>query len=200
MKPQIDEIERIKIFYLILEDRRYFCHNGFDIISVTRAILKSFFGYRICAISTIEQQLVRTKNNHKERTFSRKLREISHAIEHANRFSKEQNLCEYLDTAYFGWNIKGINQLTEKINARNFGCPEKLTASWYASMLLYPMPRHPNKFWTEKVYHRAKYGFEMRDRIRHTVSFGPWSIGFSGSRPIIVSTELRRRILSLDKS
>jgi membrane peptidoglycan carboxypeptidase len=58
---------------LVSEDRRFFRHNGIDVISVVREALKCLTFRRHGGASTIDMQFVRTATGYYERTLRRKV-------------------------------------------------------------------------------------------------------------------------------
>jgi membrane carboxypeptidase/penicillin-binding protein PbpC len=53
---------------LLLEDKRFLLHSGFDIYCIPRAVKRLILQGRIGGVSTIEQQFVRTVLDARERT------------------------------------------------------------------------------------------------------------------------------------
>lgn len=82
-------IERMTI---LLEDRRFFSHSGFDTWCIPRIIRRLISLKPVRGISTIEQQLVRTILSRRERTIRRKAREILLAWILTHRKSKREIL------------------------------------------------------------------------------------------------------------
>src|SRR6267378_715365 len=65
---------------LVAEDHRFYVHGGVDPLAILRAIWHSFYHRRLIGGSTIEQQLVRTLTERKERNLKRKIRELALAF------------------------------------------------------------------------------------------------------------------------
>jgi membrane peptidoglycan carboxypeptidase len=95
---------------LILEDHRFLRHRGFDWISIAREITRAVTLRRFGGASTIDIQLFRTMSGRYERTLRRKLREIVGAYALQRKFSKLEILRCYLDCAYFGTKITGVEE------------------------------------------------------------------------------------------
>ncbi|SFN61017.1 Transglycosylase [Cohaesibacter marisflavi] len=170
---------------LLLEDRRYFLHLGFELRSLPRG-LKRYITYgKFGGTSTIEQLLVRTCTGRRERTVSRKIREIIFAAIINLHRSKEEILLAYINSAYFGPNMHGI------IKASKFlfdTAPSNLTpeqSAFIASLLPYPLPpniyysvsdrdvfsspeeilqlfQSSNPWWTSRVHKRMDYLASLR--------------------------------------
>lgn len=96
------------------EDAQFYHHRGFDVTGVFRALLKNIRDRSISqGGSTITQQLVKSSLLTKERTFSRKFREIILSLEIERRFSKDQILWMYLNQIPFGSSIYGIESAAQ---------------------------------------------------------------------------------------
>jgi membrane peptidoglycan carboxypeptidase len=103
------------------EDHRFRYHIGFDIFAIFRAIIKNIFLKKKEGASTIEQQLVRVVTNCYEMTYSRKIQEIILSISIYSFIPKRMIPSLYLQVAYFGKNIFGIENYFKfySINPQN---------------------------------------------------------------------------------
>jgi penicillin-binding protein 1A len=92
------------------EDRRFFSHFGIDPRGIFRATYANLRAGRfVQGGSTVTQQLARMSVlRRSDRTIKRKLIEMSVAVLIELHFAKEQILEAYLNAAYFGHNIHGI--------------------------------------------------------------------------------------------
>jgi 1A family penicillin-binding protein len=94
---------------LAVEDRRFFSHHGIDPIRIAAAAWRNLRAGEIReGGSTITQQLARTTQLSRVRTYERKIREILLAARLEERFTKHQILEEYLNTVYFGEGYYGV--------------------------------------------------------------------------------------------
>ena len=59
-----------------IEDRKFFIHDGYDVLGMIRAVHVFIFRSKLEGASTIEQQLVRVLTDRRELTLYRKFREI----------------------------------------------------------------------------------------------------------------------------
>ena len=85
------------------EDRRFFEHNGVDLISIARAVIKDIQTMRLAeGGSTITQQLAKNTYFTQRKEFTRKIAEIFMAVEYEKACSKEDILELYVNTIYFG--------------------------------------------------------------------------------------------------
>lgn len=128
-------------FILKLEDKSYFTHRGLDIKFLPRLIKRFIRTRKIGGISTIEQQLVRQVTNRRKRTVSRKFREIILAILINFHFSKRQILSSYLNTAYFGHGIWGLDAASSILFQKYPYNLSKEEAAFIASLLPNPIPK-----------------------------------------------------------
>jgi penicillin-binding protein 1A len=94
---------------LAVEDRRFFSHQGLDLIRIAAAAVRNVQAGRIVqGASTITQQLVRNLYLGPQRTWRRKIREALIATDIEARLSKRQILELYLNTVYFGDGLYGV--------------------------------------------------------------------------------------------
>ncbi len=86
-----------------VEDRRFFEHNGIDLISITRAVIKDIKERELVeGGSTITQQLAKNTYFTQKKEFTRKIAEIFMAFEYEKVCSKEEIFELYINTMYFG--------------------------------------------------------------------------------------------------
>jgi membrane peptidoglycan carboxypeptidase len=91
------------------EDKRFYKHNGFDLIGICRAALKNTKSKSFKeGASTISQQLVKNTHLTLDKTISRKLKEFKLTQQLEKKYSKQEILEIYLNTIYFGHNCYGI--------------------------------------------------------------------------------------------
>ncbi len=105
-----EEISPVFIKTLVEEeDRRFFSHSGFDIISFTRAILANISTGRLSqGGSTLTQQLAKNMYFSFEKNFERKVAELLVAWQLEKMYTKEEILSLYCALAYFGQNCYGV--------------------------------------------------------------------------------------------
>ena len=101
--------EHLRNAFVAVEDKRFFEHNGIDIIRIGGAILKDIrAGSAVEGASTITQQLARNVFLSHEKTFWRKTREAIIAVNLERKFSKDEILEMYLNKIYLGPGIFGV--------------------------------------------------------------------------------------------
>ncbi len=104
---------------LSIEDDRFYTHGGVDLIGTTRAIGNNLLGGRRQGASTITQQwiknlLLAAADTPERRaaaddvSIDRKLFEARAAVVAESRFSKDEILTRYVNTAYFGNKAYGL--------------------------------------------------------------------------------------------
>lgn len=100
----------VKLASIAAEDQRFFSHKGIDTRGILRALLANLKSGRLRGQggSTITQQLVRGVFLSRERTFSRKIREMLYAIQVERKYDKERILELYLNQIFFGNNSYGV--------------------------------------------------------------------------------------------
>jgi penicillin-binding protein 2A len=94
---------------IAIEDKNFYEHKGFDIQGILRAAYRNFsHGETVEGASTITQQLVKGVYLSSDRTYERKVRELSLAADLEKRYTKEQILALYLNHVFFGAESTGI--------------------------------------------------------------------------------------------
>jgi hypothetical protein len=136
--PDNTEIER---FTLALEDRRFFFHAGIDWRFVPRVIRQLITRKKVGGVSTIEQQLVRTILERRDRTIRRRFREMLLAWILSFRMAKRDILRTYLSTAYFGYRLRGCDDTAKLLYSLTSYELDAVQAAFVASLLVYPLPR-----------------------------------------------------------
>src|SRR5688572_2669807 len=92
-----------------VEDQRFYHHGGFDVIRVVGAGVNNFREGRIeQGGSTITQQLARMTFLTPDKAYRRKLQEVVLATRLEETFSKAEILELYLNKAYFGDGLYGV--------------------------------------------------------------------------------------------
>ena len=138
---------------LLTEDRRFYQEHGFSVRGLGRAALllvkNKLLGrdYISGGGSTLTQQLVKNAFLSQEQTFSRKAKEIFIAIEVENQYSKKQILTMYLNNAYFGNGVWGVQDAAKRYfneDASELTVPQAATlAGMLTSPGIYDPVKHP---------------------------------------------------------
>ncbi|GAK30498.1 penicillin-binding protein 2a [Weissella oryzae SG25] len=104
---------------LATEDRNFYHEPGFSVKGMTRGLLTTIW-YRIRGVnaaaggSTITQQLVKNAFLTQNQSITRKVRELFLAIQVEKVYSKNDILTMYLNSAYFGEDVWGIQDAAQK--------------------------------------------------------------------------------------
>lgn len=106
-KPHYTVYDDIPIVYfnavVATEDRRFYKHNGFDIIGTTRALLRDIKEKELLeGGSTISQQLAKNMYFLKDDTLQRKIAEVFMALKIEREYEKEEILEFYVNGIYYG--------------------------------------------------------------------------------------------------
>lgn len=129
---------------LSTEDRGFYHEHGFSFRGLGRAgflLLKNKLLHRDYISgggSTLTQQLVKNAFLTQQQTFSRKAKEIFIAIEVENKYSKKEILTMYLNNAYFGHEVWGVQDAAKRYFNRNASELTVPQAATLAGMLTSP--------------------------------------------------------------
>ena len=142
--------------FVAIEDRRFYQHNGVDVVGIAGAIKDDILGNRRGA-STITQQLVGNMHpsivNRADMSLARKLREQSAALEMERHYTKEQILEAYLNQISFGHGWFGIEEA-----ARHYFGKSASKLSLAEAATLAAMPKSP------VLYDPVRYASRARER------------------------------------
>ncbi|MGI9028344.1 MAG: transglycosylase domain-containing protein [Candidatus Saccharimonadales bacterium] len=96
--------QTLKDATVAIEDKDFFEHGGFDVRGIARAGVSNTIGQGgTQGGSTITQQLVKlTQNWTKDRTYTRKVKELILSVELERSYTKQEILAGYLNTAPYG--------------------------------------------------------------------------------------------------
>lgn len=98
------------------EDRRFYEHNGFDTLGIGRAFVRLLINRNTSGGggSTLTQQLAKNAFLSQDQTLQRKLKELFLAMEIEKVYDKDQILEMYLNHAYFGNGVWGVEDASQK--------------------------------------------------------------------------------------
>lgn len=149
------DLKLITNILITAEDRRFLYHYGIDLIGIARAITIYFKKRQVQGASTITQQLVRVLTNDFRISFKRKFKEICIACVIDKKIKKDDQVIVYLQIAYFGWRMNGINQALHRLNLKS---PISiLAAAGLIARLKYPEARIPSPEYYKKLNKRVAY-------------------------------------------
>ncbi|TSO26626.1 PBP1A family penicillin-binding protein [Lactobacillus sp. LL6] len=135
----------IKNAVVATEDRTFWKNPGFSIKGMARAgvNLMLHHGEITGGGSTLTQQLAKNSLLTQQQTFSRKLEELFFAIEINNVYSKKDILTMYLNNAYFGNGVWGVQDASRKYFGKNASDVSLSEAATLAGMLRNPSFYNP---------------------------------------------------------
>ncbi len=126
---------------LAAEDKDFYSHRGFDLRGIARALYTDITkGTLAQGGSTITQQLIKNTLLTREKSFTRKLKELILAYRIEQKFTKDQILKLYLNEIPYGANAYGIQAAAEIY----FGIPA-LQLSLAQAALLASLPKAPSR-------------------------------------------------------
>lgn len=126
------------------EDKRFYDHNGFDLIGIGRAAVGYLTsGGIVGGGSTITQQLAKNAYLSADQTMIRKLRELFLAIEIEKHYTKDQILEMYLNNVYLGNGVWGVEDASQKYFGKSAADLNIQEAATIAGMLKAPSSYNP---------------------------------------------------------
>lgn len=142
----------LKQAFVAAEDADFYRHRGVSWMGILRALVKNVEAGRIVqGGSTITQQLVRSLILDRERTLSRKIKEIILARRIEQHLSKDEILYLYLNQIYLGHGNYGIGAASDYYFGKS---PDELTLAEMA--LLAGLPKAPELYSPYKNFELAK--------------------------------------------
>jgi 1A family penicillin-binding protein len=127
---------------ILMEDRSFYEHQGFDLIGIIRAILANILrGGKAQGGSTITQQFVKNAILTTEKSYERKIKELILSYQIERKFSKDEILKLYFNEIPYGSTAYGIESAAQMY----FGKQAKnLTTA--ESALLAALPQAPTYY------------------------------------------------------
>lgn len=140
------------------EDRHFYYHPGISLPGIIRAAyLDLRYKKIIYGGSTITQQLVKNSFFSPAKNFTRKYHEALLAIKLERYFSKPEILEMYLNSAYFGRNVFGVEAAAQTYFGRSAADLNLAQAAALASFLPAPSIYNPDaqesSLWQNRQYH-----------------------------------------------
>jgi 1A family penicillin-binding protein len=126
---------------IAIEDKNFYKHQGISQTGILRALVNIILKRRLEGGSTITQQLIKNVLLTRERTLSRKIKEIILAIEVERRYKKDEILEMYLNEAPYGGSFWGVTSASMGY----FGKPPK-DLNLVESAILAALPQSPTYY------------------------------------------------------
>ena len=147
----------LQLAFVSAEDQRFYRHNGWDPIGLTRAALsapgKKLKGQRIGGTSTLTQQVAKNFLVGDDYSIKRKVREIAIARRMEKAFTKDEIIELYLNEIYFGRGAYGVAAASLK----HFGKPmQDLTLAEMTYLAAVPKGPSNYRLDDERGFKRAK--------------------------------------------
>lgn len=102
------------------EDPNFYYHSGFDIKGIIRASINNLMHKKVVeGASTITQQLARNLFLTREKTFSRKIKELILSIQIEKYYTKQEILELYCNQIYFGHGAYGVEAAARTYFGKN---------------------------------------------------------------------------------
>ena len=147
--------------FVAAEDARFFKHQGIDLLSIVRALIKNIKAGRIeQGGSTITQQITKSlllKNP--ARTYKRKVREALLSLQIESEFSKEDILYLYLNQIYLGHGLYGVEAASQVYFGKSASDLDIAEAALLAGLARAPSRDSPIKHF-DKAKIRQRYVLE----------------------------------------
>ena len=139
--------------FIAAEDSRFYQHEGVDLLSIIRALIRNTLAGRIeQGGSTITQQVAKSlllKDT--EKTYRRKVREATLSIQIEKEFSKEKILFLYLNQIYLGQGAYGVESA-----ARTYFDKSAADLSIAESAMLAGLTQAPSRYSLLNHFEKAK--------------------------------------------
>lgn len=155
----LDAVDRNFVDMLIAyEDKRFWDHDGVDVIALGRAAMQFVGNGRIVSGgSTLSMQLARLMEPRESRSIGAKLSQIFRAVQIERRLSKREILERYLTLAPYGGNLEGVRAASLAYFGKE---PRRLSLSEAA--LLVALPQLPERRRPDRNPDGAR---KARDRV-----------------------------------
>ena len=142
---ELDKISpNIQNAVISTEDRTFYQNHGFSIKGMARAALGGIIHHGIVGGgSTLTQQLAKNALLTQQQTFSRKFEELFFAIEINHTYSKKDILTMYLNNAYFGNGVWGVQDASRRYFGKDASDVTLSEAATLAGMLKNPSGYNP---------------------------------------------------------
>jgi 1A family penicillin-binding protein len=149
---------------LAIEDRRFYSHHGVDFVRVIGAAWADLRARRFVeGGSSITQQLVRLDALSRQRTISRKVREMLLATAIERRFGKSAILEAYLNRVYFGDGYYGIESAARGYFGKTAENLSPVEAATLAGLIKSPSAYAPREAPDRALARRNRVLRAMRD-------------------------------------
>ncbi len=148
----------VKNATIAIEDKDFYKHNGFDFSSFVRAVVVNLTTFSFSqGGSTITQQVVKNSILTKDKTPTRKLKELIIALKLDKALTKDEILSLYLNEIPYGGTIYGIEEASESFFGKSAKDLSLTEAAYLASL-----PKAPSFY---SPYGKNREALETRKNI-----------------------------------
>ena len=183
--------EILKQAVVAAEDKRFYSHQGFDIMSAFRALWADFRNKEVVqGGSTITQQYVKKVYTGDEQSLARKIREAVLAGQLDRKVTKDEILYRYLNTIYFGGGAYGIGAAAESYFKKPVNDLTLSESALLAGLISAPSDFDPRANPERAESNRRDVLNEMLEQKRITpvkhaeaTAQGLWLVGAEGEPP-----------------
>src|SRR3989344_4242393 len=133
---------------IAIEDKNFYQHRGISFTGIIRSFLRNIFTGSRVGGSTITQQFVRNAVLTREKTYTRKIKEIVISLQLERRYEKDEILQLYLNEIPFGSNAYGIQAAAQTFFGKDAKDLTLVESAYLASMpqsTTYFSPYGPNR-------------------------------------------------------
>lgn len=137
LRARVEDVDPRYLRMLIAyEDKRFYEHDGVDVLALLRAAwLFATNGRIVSGASTLTMQVARLMEPRGERSMAAKLRQIVRALQIERRYSKNEILALYLSLAPYGGNLEGVRAASLAYFGKE---PRRLTLAQAAMLVALP--------------------------------------------------------------
>ncbi|MCL2177750.1 MAG: transglycosylase domain-containing protein, partial [Firmicutes bacterium] len=143
-------LEQVSPYFLdaliVKEDKNFYKHKGVDFRRIVGASVDNIRARTFKeGASTLSQQLIKNTHLSPQKTFTRKIQELSLARKLEREFSKQQILQMYINAIYFGEGSYGIEAAALSYFGKNASCLTLVEAASLASIIRAPNALSPRR-------------------------------------------------------
>lgn len=162
----LDEINPIIAQAAIaIEDDQFYNHHGIRVKSLARAFVSTIFKGETQGGSTLTQQIVKNTLLTREKTISRKIKEMIIAIRLEQKLSKNEILEIYLNEAPYSGNIYGVEEASQVYFKKKSKDVNLREASYLAAIPQSPVYYDPNGKNRAELDNRANYVLKRMETL-----------------------------------
>lgn len=155
----------VRFAIVCAEDAAFYTHPGLDIVGIARALWVDVTSGRYKqGASTITQQFAKTRFLDREKSFTRKAKELVLARKLEKKLGKEEILTLYANEVYFGHGRYGVEEASRFYFGRSVSDVDLAQAALLAGIVNSPMRFSPLRHPVASRGRRAYVLRQMRDK------------------------------------